>query len=407
MVDLPLDKSSSVLVPGASRRLLLGGLLGAALSGVTGWSEAREAESRRRKRRNVRKERRGSRSHKEKPGQPGGSSGALKVLTRNLYFGTDLRPVFVVDSEEKLVATVTEIFAMVRASNFPERAEALAEEIASIDPHLVGLQEVALWQSQRPVGPSPAPDPWTIEYDFLTILLDALANRGKHYEAAATVQNVDAAAPGMSPSGLEYIRFIDRDVILARTDLPSKNFAISNPRWGNYANPLTLTNKVLGSIPIPRGWVSVDATMKGRTVRVVNTHLEPLAPVIQDAQCAELLAGPLDAQVPVVLLGDLNTVSDSSGAVPVELATETYNNLLAAGFVDASRKDSAFTCCQDVDLANATSALSLRIDYVLTRGGIRVSSTNRVGHQPGDRTPTGLWPSDHAGVWAVLHLTGS
>jgi hypothetical protein len=41
---------------------------------------------------------------------------------------------------------------------------------------------------------------------------------------------------------------------------------------------------------------------------------------------------------------------------------------------------------------------------VLTRGGIRASSTNRVGHELEDRTPSGLWPSDHVGVWAVLHL---
>jgi hypothetical protein len=33
-----------------------------------------------------------------------------------------------------------------------------------------------------------------------------------------------------------------------------------------------------------------------------------------------------------------------------------------------------------------------------------VASARVVGDQPGDRTPGGLWPSDHAGLVATLRI---
>jgi hypothetical protein len=82
----------------------------------------------------------------------------LKVMTRNLYLGAELGPTFTVTSLEQLVAAVTQAFATVEATNFPERAEALADEIAETDPHLVGLQEVELWRSQTPADLSDEPN---------------------------------------------------------------------------------------------------------------------------------------------------------------------------------------------------------------------------------------------------------
>jgi endonuclease/exonuclease/phosphatase family metal-dependent hydrolase len=336
-------------------------------------------------------------------------------MTRNLYFGADLGPVFAVNNGGELVAAVTQVFTTVEATNFPERAVALAKEIATFNPHLVGLQEVVLWRSQVPADstsdPGAQPNAETVEYDLLAILLKELAQRGKSYKAVATVQNADAEAPGIGPTGLRDIRFTDRDVILARTDLPVERFAVTDTQADNFDATLTLDNAVLGPIPIPRGWTAIDATLDGRAVRVVNTHLEPLHPGIQVAQGDELLAGPLDTELPVVLLGDLNSAADSIGPVPPERDTPTYANLLAAGFVDAAAgkkgqkdKKSGFTCCQDTDLTNTTSNLTERIDFVLTRGGFAASAVKVIGDKRGDKTRSGLWPSDHAGVTAILHL---
>lgn len=340
----------------------------------------------------------------------GGGTTPLRVMTRNLYLGADLAPVLAATSPQGLVAAVTAVWANVQATNFPERAEALADEIAEADPHLVGVQEAVLWRSQTPAGPGSATH---VEYDFLQILLDELSARGKHYKAVASVTvGSDFEAPRSTPSGLQDIRLTDRDVLLARTDLPAHKFSVANAQAARFQNHVPICRPVLGCPPNPplrieRGWVAADATLRGRTIRVVTTHLEPAAPAVQEAQTDELLAGPLNTTLPTVLLGDLNSAADGVGATP-GTNTQSYSRLLAAGFTDAwiatRHRNPGFTCCQAPDLRNPTSNLTQRIDYVLFRGKVTALSTNRVGEAQADRTPSGLWPSDHAGISGVLRL---
>lgn len=336
---------------------------------------------------------------------------ALRVMTRNLYLGADLAPVIAATSPQALVAAVTAAYANVQATNFPERAEALADEIADSDPHLVGLQEAVLWRSQTPAGPGSATH---VEYDFLQILLDELSARGKHYAAVATVTvGTDFEAPRSTPTGLQDIRLTDRDVLLARTDLPAHTFSVANAQAATFQNHVTICRPALGCPPnaplqVRRGWAAADVTVRGRTARVVTTHLEPASPTVQEAQADELLAGPLHTELPAVLLGDLNSAAGGVGAQPGSTNTQTHDKLLAAGFTDAwtatRPHNPGFTCCQAADLRNATSSLSQRIDYVLFRGKVTALTTHRVGAAESDRTPSGLWPSDHAGVRSVLRL---
>ncbi|MCX5195612.1 endonuclease/exonuclease/phosphatase family protein [Streptomyces sp. NBC_00249] len=339
-----------------------------------------------------------------------GGQTSVRVLTRNLYLGADLAPVLAATSPQGLVAAVTAVYANVQATNFPERAEALADEIADSDPHLVGLQEAVLWRSQTPAGQGSATH---VEYDFLQILLDELSARGKHYAAVATVTvGTDFEAPRSTPAGLQDIRLTDRDVLLARTDLPARKFSVANARAAQFRSFVPLCRPVLGCPPSPplqirRGWVAADATVHGRTTRVVTTHLEPAVASVQEAQADELLAGPLKTKLPTVLLGDLNSAAGGVGATP-ESNTTSYDDILAAGFSDAwtatHRRDPGFTCCQAANLLNPTSSLAQRIDYVLYRGRITALSSDRVGDEQADRTPSGLWPSDHAGVTGELRL---
>ncbi|MEU9304685.1 endonuclease/exonuclease/phosphatase family protein [Streptomyces sp. NPDC048269] len=329
------------------------------------------------------------------------SPAPLRVLTRNLYLGADLAPVLAATSPQALVAAVTTVYANVQATNFPERADALADEIAEGDPHLVGLQEAVLWRSQTPAGTGSATH---VEYDFLQILLDKLAARGKHYAAVATVTvGSDFEAPRSLPGGgLQDIRLTDRDVLLARTDLPARVFSVANAQTAVFQSHVEICAPAspgcAARIRIERGWVAVDATLRGHTARVVTTHLEPASPPVRLQQAAELLAGPLNTTLPAVLLGDLN-----SGP-----GTPPHNALLTAGFTDAwtatRHRNPGFTCCQDADLLNTTSKLTQRIDYVLFRGSITARASDRVGEAQADRTPSGLWPSDHAGVWSLLQL---
>jgi hypothetical protein len=82
--------------------------------------------------------------------------------------------------------------------------------------------------------------------------------------------------------------------------------------------------------------------------------------------------------------------------------------LINAGFsdawTDANPSAPGFTCCQDPNLLNQTSKLSQRIDLVMLRGAIDVEEIHLVGDGPADRTPSGLWPSDHAGLAAELDV---
>src|SRR5262249_20853335 len=105
----------------------------------------------------------------------------VTVMTRNVYLGGSLARTVAARNLAELVTAVTTTFAIVLATDFQERAQALAVEIEAIQPDLIGLQEVALYRSQFPADFSPAPNATTVELDFLQILLDALAARGLHY----------------------------------------------------------------------------------------------------------------------------------------------------------------------------------------------------------------------------------
>ena len=142
--------------------------------------------------------------------------------------------------------------------------------------------------------------------------------------------------------------------------------------------------------------------MGGRTFRVITTHLESFNDTSQVAQGKELVApgGPTRTSLPTVLLGDLNSRADGTG-------TPTHANLLAEGFQDAWSQahpaDIGLTCCHGDDLREVGGPFYSRIDYVLLRNGFKAVAAGIVGEAPGDRL-AGLWPSDHAGVWARLRL---
>jgi endonuclease/exonuclease/phosphatase family metal-dependent hydrolase len=330
----------------------------------------------------------------------------VTVMSRNLYFGADLAPAIGARSLPEFIGAVTGIFAMVQASDIPGRAGTLAEEIAATQPDLIGLQEVALWRSQLPPDFVPVPNATHVEFDFLTLLLDALAARGLEYAVVAVHVTNDLEAPALLPGGAccREIRLTDREVILALATRPHNDpLELSNAQTGTFGAQLP--------IPLPggalytqrRGWASVDVRARGAQFRFLTTHLEAEGPghAVQEAQGREIAAGPANTVLPVVVVCDCNSRADGTG-------TATYFELLTAGFEDAWReahpRDDGFTCCQAGDLRNAESRFDRRIDFVLVRGGGRAQHAELVGEHLDDRLESGLWPSDHAGVVATLHF---
>ncbi len=340
------------------------------------------------------------------PGNAVGAGGSpeVRVMTRNLYIGADIFRPFAVPVDDALLE-IAAVYETVQQTDFAERAEALADEVLENQPHLIGLQEVALIRRQSPgdvfVGnPVPAE---TVDADYLQILLDALAARGLDYTVVSVVENVDVELPLLLPPLLDDVRLTDRDVILARSDV-----AVANEAHGNYGDFVVVELSGL-AIEFKRGWNAVDATVDGRAYRFVNTHLEvggPFGAATQVLQAAELV-GLVDGQtLPLIVVGDINSSPQSA-------SQQAYGQLIAAGFADAWLAQEVppgpgLTCCHEETLMNEQPDLSSRIDVVFARSAVPDpivhAAADVVGDEPDDRTPSGLWPSDHAGVVASLLL---
>ncbi|MDZ8052891.1 MAG: endonuclease/exonuclease/phosphatase family protein [Aulosira sp. ZfuVER01] len=322
----------------------------------------------------------------------------VTVMTQNVYNGVDaeLSALPTAKSFSDLLNKVATVYKGYFDRKFPERAAALAAEIEAKRPDFIGLQEAILVRTQTPPD-GPKTPATTVALDYVQILLDALAKRGLKYKVVVQSINLDVELP--SDLGID-VRHTDREVILARADLKTADLKLSNAQGGNFVTNCIIPSPITGPITLQRGWVAVDAKIRGKSLRLISTHLDAAclpSPDIQQKQVVELLNGPAATQLPVVLLGDFNSPGDGSG--------EAYNDLFAAGFADAAFKagvGSIPTCCQNADLLNSVSALNSRIDFVLFRGTIKALSADVVGDNSADRTPSGLWPSDHAGVAATL-----
>src|SRR4051812_8881776 len=100
----------------------------------------------------------------------------LDVATFNLYVGADFASILALDPSDpayfnKLIAGVATAHSQALQSNFPARAEGVAEQIVRRGPDLVALQEVSLIRRQSPGdliigGTTPATD---VELDYLAI----------------------------------------------------------------------------------------------------------------------------------------------------------------------------------------------------------------------------------------------
>ncbi len=350
----------------------------------------------------------------------------VTVMSRNLYIGADLGPVLAAGqsgNQGAIVGAIGAFWRDVQLRDFPARAEAFVDEITQQQPALIGLQEVAQFIAGDVYYPNQTVLPGTaITLDYLDILLSKLDERGLSYSTVVSTNGFGGVFTGLVDAaqfGLQDIHYVDRDVILARTDLPAPAMLLSNAHGGNFATSMQVP--FAGSlIPIKRSWNSVDVQMWGQDFRFVSTHLEddnPLIPqfgMAQEAQAYELVSpgGPTDVDMPVILVGDFNSNADGTG-------TDTYGILTAAaGFTDSwivtHASEPGYTWSQNDDLRSdpvtavppPAGALE-QIDLLLYRGGqLRAQDMDRVMAPvtPSDPAKGPLWSSDHAGVAAAIGL---
>jgi endonuclease/exonuclease/phosphatase family metal-dependent hydrolase len=353
-------------------------------------------------------------------------AGPLNVMTQNLYVGGDiLLPLSVPPADFPAAAAL--VLQQIIATNFPERAMTLADEMLARRPDLIGLQEVYVVK----VCLADLPQICPLDQDYLELLLDNLNADKPLYRTASTVTNISLAnLPATLPDGTDVlVSLTDRDVILARADVATRN-----PVSANFTARLPVDNPALpAGFAVVRGYTMVDAKVAGREYRFLNTHLEvsgagsdlePVFRAIQAAQAIELVSpgGPLygDDHTQVVV-GDFNSSPSEGPFVPCLIPTGTgftpgqcptpYAVLANFRYIDTwlervGRWELGYTCCQAALLDNEVSQLNERIDLTWVRpapdhyGGpfVRAVRAEVVGESVADKTPNGLWPSDHAGV---------
>jgi hypothetical protein len=229
-----------------------------------------------------------------------------------------------------------------------------------------------------------------------------------------TTEN-ELESAGFVQGALRDIRVEDNVAILARQDvLASGALKLSNIHGQMFFTHVSIPTPGMGLITVNRGWDSVDVAYSGHKFRFINMCLETSAfSQVQAMQAGELLLGPAATSQPVVLVGDSNTNASPANGV----YSLTYNQFTSAGFKDAwlqtNPKDPGYTWGNQPDLRNSVpmqpdkpdaNYKSVRGDLVLYRGGTQATSMKRVGVLPSEKTSSGMWPSDHAGVVATLVL---
>jgi endonuclease/exonuclease/phosphatase family metal-dependent hydrolase len=310
------------------------------------------------------------------------ASGQVAVMTRNLDPGFSEVGVLSAPDLDSLLVAVSDAWNDIVANDFPARAASIASEIVATKPDLIGIQEAPVFHVFNPDG--------SVEtLDYLEILLSILRRQGAPYRLVAVQHDIDVTLP--SATG-DYIQYTDRDALLVRPGVP-----VVRTMSANYDARFDVpVAGGLDSLTILRGWVAADVQTPKGTFRFVSTHMEDLDIDVQLAEAGELLAGPASAPR-TILVGDINSDAAAAGA--------TYENLLAAGFTDAWSETNAGTgYTWGFDLADPSSTPTQRLDVVLHRNPFEALSASIVGNKLSDRTPSGLWPSDHAGVVATLRL---
>ncbi len=196
-----------------------------------------------------------------------------------------------------------------------------------------------------------------------------------------------------------------RDAILVRKGAGVKT---TNPQGGNYTN--TLEIPIFGGsavVRFVRGWTSVDATVRGKKLHFLNTHLEDIeAGTVREDQAAELVQPSAPGAVnKTVLVGDLNSdPSIDPGPDPVNDNAESniaFNRLAAAGYTPVTGSFNTYGHAEILNNPN-DNTFTKRIDWIMTNSpSITLRSSRLV-----NAFANGLWGSDHGGILSVLNVPG-
>ena len=363
----------------------------------------------------------------------------LTVMSRNLYLGADLTPALQANNVDQAVNAGGEIVNQVHATKFPSvRAASIAAEIKKRKPDIVGLQEAALWRTgpvnlAAALGSPVATQVDPLGGDFLTDLLGALNTGGKkkkgkkplRYKLAVVKPEFDFELPvnddgnGNGLAGADHNeRLTMRDAILVRKGVVK----FSKPNTGTFDTLLreTLAGGVR-TVDVTRGFATINVKVRGRSLHVVDAHLEAFDSQgnnptnqgttlgrgdVRAAQARQLVTpmpnGAIRAgKIPTILIGDMNSDDDT---VQPNGDRNAYMALTAGGFSERSTANPLSCCLNDPFLVggpNSINDFDHQVDHVLTNRG-RVKFVK--GFVDGRAPVNGLFPSDHAALTSVLKI---
>jgi len=283
---------------------------------------------------------------------------------------------------------------------------------------MIGLQEVATWR-RGPLELNPPtdaenrviPNATTVDYDFLATLLAELRRAGQRYDVVHVQAESDVegpAFPGFNVAAGADFRLTMHDVLLKRASSKVKVEAAGGKQYAAVL-PFELGGKRYEFI---RGYNWADVRVGSQRVRVLNTHLESQLSSFAMLQARELVQTQvLTADRPVILTCDCNsdpldTSSKAGEPIPGIKHQDPYlflTSVLDDAWLESGNGSPGFTSGLNEEVNEpAPASFTHRIDLVLTRGlgGAPVPADKAVvvGADPTNRTQSGLWPSDHAGV---------
>jgi endonuclease/exonuclease/phosphatase family metal-dependent hydrolase len=238
------------------------------------------------------------------------------------------------------------------------------------------------------------------------------------------------------------LRLVDHDVILVRRGLPAWEVLADN-----YENNLRVDIGV-GVVEFTRGFVIVDAIIRTKVFRFINTHLEVRADegspfrLFQSWQMEELLEtidelsedghswGHFFNPKSIFMVGDFNSsiedepgdsrYFDENGSPALFPYTPPYMQAIEAKYLDTwlehTSYDEGYTSGFDETIDDQLDTLGTRIDLIfLDPLDLTIDEVEAevVGDEVSDMVPNPnfpgffLWPSDHAGVVAKIKSSKS
>jgi endonuclease/exonuclease/phosphatase family metal-dependent hydrolase len=245
------------------------------------------------------------------------------------------------------------------------RLEMVGEELRTLNPDIIGLQEASEGRARGNVAARLA------------------AQLGFHHVYAAANPRPFRSGP-INRAIAALLNFSEGPAIVSRFPIADWE-ALDLPRCGRRADSRLLLHATLHS-----PWGGLD---------VFSTHT--IGDLCQTGRVTQLVRnrrGPL----PSVLMGDFNAGEDSTA-----IAAVTHNGDFIDAFRTANPSLPGLTVWQPI--AAPTSMVRRRVDYLFLVPGEeyrgRVISSRVILNRP-QRLPDGtaLWPSDHYGVLAELEV---